>query len=274
MNPFLQKYGPWALITGASAGIGSEFAQQLASKGLNLILVARRQELLQNLADNLESEYRVSVRSIALDLSRTDLLSVIEPLTYDVEVGLLVNNAGVMSSGSFIEIDLEVVQQELDLNARAPMILTHHFAPKMVERKRGGIIFLSSMAAFQGVSSISHYAATKSYDLVFAEGLYAELKRFNVDVMAVAPGFTSTDMVGPLDFSGSPFSPMPASRVANIALDAIRYKSVVVPGGSNRFLTWLGKHWLSRRMNTAIFGRVFESLQRDPYVNHKSMSRD
>lgn len=264
MSTFNDKYGPWALITGASSGIGAEFARQLAARGLNLILVARREERLRILAHGLETAHPITVKFLSADLTAPDFLTEIQQATEGLDVGLLVNNAGVMPMGRFLDNDLADELLQLNLNSRAPLILAHHFGRAMAERGRGGMIFLGSMVAFQGTPLVSHYAATKAFDLVLAEGLRAELKGASVDVLAVAPGFTATDLAGALDFSGSMIKPMPPEQVVEAALRGLGRKAVVVPGGQNRLLVWMGKHLLPRRANTAIFGKIFESLIRTP----------
>ncbi len=266
MNTFNDQYGPWALITGASSGIGAEFARQLAAKGLNLVLVARREERLCALARALESAHPIAVTIIPVDLTTTDFLAVIQQATDGLEIGLLVNNAGVMPTGRFLDHDLEQELRQLKLNTRAPLILTHHFGRPMAERGRGGLLFLASMTAFQGTPSASLYAATKAFDLVLAEGLHVELKEAGVDVLALAPGFTATELAGELDFSGTPIKPMPTRPVVQAALRALGRKAVVVPGSQNRLLVWMGKHLLPRSANTAIFGKIFGTLSKE--VHH------
>ncbi len=266
MTGFKDTYGPWALITGASSGIGAEFARQVAAQGLNLVLVARREARLRSLARALEAAHPIQVKIIPVDLTALDFLPVIQQATDDLEIGLLVNNAGVMPTGRFLDHNLEDEVRQLDLNNRAPLILAHHFGRKMAERGRGGILFLASMVAFQGTPSVAHYAATKAFDLVLAEGLHVELKPAGVDVLAVAPGFTATELADELDFSGLPIKPMRVEPVVRAALRALGRRSLVIPGWQNRFLVWMGKHLLPRPANTAIFGKIFETLSRE--VHH------
>lgn len=263
MTGFKDKYGPWALITGASSGIGAEFARQVAAQGLNLVLVARREERLRSLARALEAAHPIQVKIIPVDLTALDFLPVIQQATDDLEIGLLVNNAGVMPTGRFLDQDLENELRQLDLNSRAPLILAHHFGRKMAERGRGGILFLASMVAFQGTPSVAHYAATKAFDLILAEGLHVELKPAGVDVLALAPGFTATELAGDLDFSGLPIKPMRVDPVVQAALRALGRRSLVIPGWQNQFLYWMVKHLLPRSANTAIFGKIFGTLSRE-----------
>jgi len=143
MKNFKNKYGPWALITGASSGIGEEFANHLAKKGLNLVLVARRKERLEKLARQLGSEYSIQVKTVKADLLQEGFLDEVRKTTDSLEIGLLVNNAGLWKMGEYLEISQEDEFRMIDLNIKAPSILTHHFAIKMSERKRGGIINVS-----------------------------------------------------------------------------------------------------------------------------------
>src|SRR5215510_15969656 len=141
---FVERYGPWALVTGASAGIGAEFARQLSQMGLNLVLVARRRQRLEDLACELESKNKVHVRIVVADLARPDFLPAIRSVTNSIEVGLLVNNAGFGLAGRFLEHELEEELNLLNVNCRAPLILTHEFGRQMAQRRKGGIIFVSS----------------------------------------------------------------------------------------------------------------------------------
>ena len=190
---FLERYGPWALVTGASAGIGAEFSRQLAAMGLNLILVARRRERIEELAGRLESTSKIQVRTIIADLSQPDFLSLILSRTESIDVGLLVNNAGFGIAGKFLEHEVEKELALLDVNCRAPLILTHAFGRQMTQRKRGGIIFVSSVSGYIATPYESSYAASKVYELFLAESLRYELGKEGVDVLALCPGSTDTE---------------------------------------------------------------------------------
>jgi short-subunit dehydrogenase len=260
MPMFRQKYGPWALITGASSGIGAEFTRQLAEKGLNLILVARRKEKLEDLANELKIQHSIQVKIIPLDLSRSDFMTSLRSVADSLEIGLLINNAGVDVAGEFLENKLEDELRMLDINCRAPLILAHELGQKMTERKRGGIIFLSSMVAYQGTPFRTTYAGTKAYNLLLAEGLGYELKKEGVDVLALSPGFTNTEMLEGVDFSHTPIKPMPVKPVVASALKALGHESSVVPGGMNQVINFLGKYLFTRSVNTTIFGKIMGKL--------------
>ncbi|MDD5339451.1 MAG: SDR family NAD(P)-dependent oxidoreductase [Dehalococcoidales bacterium] len=191
-DSFSTKYGPWALITGASRGLGAEFARQCAERGLNLVLIATNTELLKSQQKSLKNDYGVDVKVIPLDLSREDILPVITPATNGLEIGLLVNNAGVSKVHPFLQQPLDFSLKQLHVNSRAGLILTHHFSRKMVERRRGGIIFLSSGSAMYGTAYCANYAATKAYNLIIAETLWYELGGYGVDVLGFMAGSTKT----------------------------------------------------------------------------------
>lgn len=256
MLTFREKYGPWALITGASTGIGAEFARQLAAKGLNLVLVARRQPLLETLADALTHQAKIQVITIAVDLSRPDFLSAIEAQTNSLEIGLVVNNAGAGIVGRFLENDLAQEIGILDLNCRAPLLLTHTFGQKMRTRDRGGFIFVASTSAYQGVPYTSHYAATKSYNLLLAEGLWYELKEIGIDVLALSPGLTDTEAVAKAGIDRKTANPMPVDVVVMTALARLGQGPSVIPGWQNQLRFLLGKHVFSRVKNITIFGKM------------------
>jgi uncharacterized protein len=190
--PFAVKYGPWALITGASKGLGAEFARQCAARGLNTLLIARNADLLKTQADMIKKDYGVEVKTIACDLSREDILKVISPVTDSLEIGLLINNAGISRVRPFLHHTPEELAQQLHTNARAGLLLAHHLGKKMVERKRGGIIFLSSGSALSGTAHCANYAATKAYNLIIAETLWYELSPHGVDVLGFMAGSTKT----------------------------------------------------------------------------------
>lgn len=254
---FRERYGPWALVTGASSGIGAEFARQLAGIGLNLILVARRKRRLDDLARQLESANKISVKTVAADLSRPDFLPLIATAIDSIEVGLLVNNAGFGLAGEFLNHDLEKELALLDVNCRAPLVLTHVIGRQMAQRKRGGIIFVSSVSAFVGTPFEAHYAASKAYELFLAETLEFELEKNGVDVLALCPGATDTEFHA---VAGSrPVAATPVAPVVEAAIRQLGKKPVAIPLWRNRLLVYMLK--LSpRRLHTYIAGRVMQRI--------------
>jgi len=158
----LKKHGPYALITGASLGIGEEFANQLAQKGFGLVLVARNQTKLDSIASRLSSTYRVDVKVIALDLMKENAAEELVTATSHLEIGLVVLNAGVYGFGAFLDNSLEYERNLIQLNMIAPMQLAHQFGRKMAQRHRGGILFLGSSAGFQAIPYNANYSASKA----------------------------------------------------------------------------------------------------------------
>jgi uncharacterized protein len=254
---FKERYGPWALVTGASAGIGEEFARQLAAIGLNLILVARRKHRLDDLARQLESANKVAVQTIAADLSRPDFLPSIASAIASTEVGLLVNNAGFGLAGEFLDHEIEKELALLDVNCRAPLVLTHVIGRQMAQRRRGGVIFVSSVSGFIATPFEAHYAASKAYELFLAEALGFELKKHGVDVLALCPGSTDTDFHS---LAGSrSVAAMPVAPVVELAIKTLGKKPVAIPGWHNRLLVYVLK-FTPRRLHTWLAGRVTENL--------------
>ena len=251
---FKDKYGPWALVTGASSGIGSQFAIQLARKGLNLVLVARREERLTNLAQDIEQTFPVKVRTLAVDLTQPDFLKLIQDVTRDIEIGLLVSNAGIMYIGSYFDHEPEAEMKMIDLNIKAPAVLTRYFGQEMMNRRQGGLIYTASMLGFIGTPYATTYAATKAYEIAKAEGLAVELKSKGIDVLALNPGLTKTEMTADYDFSAMPMKLMQPDQVVQTALKNLGRKPLASPGFMNNMANWMTKRLMSRKMNTKLFG--------------------
>ncbi len=183
-----ERYGPWAVVTGASDGIGRAFALQLSSMGLNLVLVARRAEALSALAAELQVTQGIDTRVIAADLARTEEVERVLATTRDLDVGLLVAAAGFGTSGSFLDANLDEERHMIDVNCRAVMEMSLHVGQRLARRGRGGLVLMSSLLAFQGTPRAAGYAATKAYVQTLAEALRLELRSLGVDVIACAPG--------------------------------------------------------------------------------------
>ena len=182
------RYGPWAVVTGASDGIGRAFAFALAARGLNLVLVARRSERLTEVATALKANGPTATRVVVLDLADPDAAERLERSTADLDVGLLVAAAGFGTSGDLIAGSLPDELAMVDVNCRAVAALAHGFGGRFAARGRGGLVLMSSLLALQGVPGAANYAATKAYVQTLAEGLRVELSPRGVDVIACAPG--------------------------------------------------------------------------------------
>lgn len=258
MTSLVDRYGPWALVTGASAGLGAEFARQLAAHGLNLVLVARRKERLYDLGYALQEAHGVETVAVGLDLSREDFWPTLARATEGLEVNLLVNNAGFSLTGALTELPLERQIEMLHLNCRAPLILSHAYGGLMRERGRGGIVFMSSIVGFVPTPNWTNYAGTKAYNLFLGEGMAAEMRRHGVDVLVVAPGHTRTEFhenagIGPL-------LPMEPAAVVRETLNNLGQTHLLIPGSANRLLVFLPR-FLPRRLNARVSGLIVKGLQ-------------
>lgn len=192
-SDFQSKYGPWAVVTGASDGIGKAIVDELAACRMNIVLIARRGELLERHASQLSQNYPgIQLKTLALDLSQREAIGQIRAATQELEVGLFVASAGFGSAGEFKDLNLESEINMIDVNCRAVVEQTHYFANEMAKKKRGGIILFSSLVAFQGTPFSATYSATKSFIQNFAEALHFELKPIGINVLAVAPGPVQT----------------------------------------------------------------------------------
>ena len=231
------RYGPWAPVTGASAGLGAEYARQLAACGLDLVLVARREDRLRTLAEELIAAHGIRAEVMPLDLLEEDAVARLAELAAGREIGLLVNNAGFAYSGPFLDAPDGVYRRMTRLNCEVPVLLSQAFLRPMVARGRGGMILLASMSAYQATPSMSTYGATKGYDLLLGEGLAVELDGSGVDVLSVCPGSTSTEFQAvagvPDDFVESRHDP---ADVVRGSLRRLGRRAVYVPGLKNRLL--------------------------------------
>lgn len=189
---FHSRYGRWAVVAGASEGIGRAFAHALAQKGLDLVLVARRPEPLEAEAQELRRRHGVEVRTVSLDLGGADLAERFTAAIEGLDVGLLVYNACYSKIGTFLGTDLASKHATVDVNVRGPLTLSSIMAERLVARGRGGILLMSSMSGLQGTAMVTTYAATKAFDTILGEGLWAELRPAGVDVLVCIAGATST----------------------------------------------------------------------------------
>lgn len=254
---FLSKYGPWAIITGASSGIGEEYAKQLSAIGMNLILVARRADRLSELCSLLEKNHNIQCRFIECDLSADGFEQKIIEATANLDVRLLINNAGMNIEGDFYRGGLERNLQMTKLNMIAPFILSYHFAKKMADNNGGGIIFTGSISSFKGLPYLTHYAATKAYILQLAEGMNYEFKDKKVDIMCLCPGFTITEMTKGLKKS---WMTMEVEPVVKEALNGLGNQTVVIPGFVNKAMVGIEKHFLTRQATTNLNGSMIKKM--------------
>jgi short-subunit dehydrogenase len=232
----LRSYGDWALVTGASAGIGMAFARRLATQGINLVLVARRAPRLQALADELARDHRIQTRVVAEDLERDGAIERIEAGVADLHIGILINNAGFSMVGRFDRVPREKVLGMVRVNCLAVAALAHAFLPGMRARRRGAVVIVSSAAAYQPLGYAATYAATKAFDLMLAEALWAENRDAGVDVLALSPGPVETEFQTVAGETAHPGA-TPES-VVEVAFAALGKKPSVVAGGFNKVRAW------------------------------------
>lgn len=233
---FAQRYGPWALVTGASEGIGRAFAEQLAARGLHVVLVARRRALLEALAAELGARHGVQCRVIASDLAAPGAVQRLAEATAGLDIGLAVAAAGFGTSGPLAESSLAHETEMLEVNCTAVLGLSWHMARRMSVRGHGGIVLLSSVVAFQGVPRAAHYAATKAYVQTLAEGLRVELGPLGVDVIASAPGPVRSGFEARADLKMA--QALPPATVATQTLEALGKRGIVRPGWLSKLLGW------------------------------------
>jgi uncharacterized protein len=253
--------GKWALVTGASAGIGIALAEELAPAGANLVLTARRKDRLESLATRLRAAHGVKIEVFPADLSNPAAPQQIRTFTQakSLEIELLINNAGFGSYGPFHKADIRRHLEMVQVNCSAVMHLTHLYLPDMVARGHGDILIVASVAGFQAVPYVSAYAATKAFDLRFAEGIAEEVRRHGINVCALCPGSTTTEF---REVAGQPertfSSAETAEKVAQVGLRALAAgKSSVISGFKNN-INIEGQRLVPRRLVCRVAASMFE----------------
>lgn len=259
MSNFRTKYGPWALVAGASEGLGEAFADRLALRGMNLVLVARRESLLLAVTERIGQAHNVDVRPVVADLSDPNQVTVITEATQDLEIGTLVYNAAHVPLGRFVDTDLDSLTQAINVNVRGPVSLVRSLLPAMCERKRGAIVLMSSVSGMQGMARLATYAASKSFNIVLAEGLWYELRDDDIDVVVCCAGAISTpgyrrafrrDAPGMLD----------PTVVADRTLNSLGKGPRYIPGFINKPVTHIFTRFLPRRTAINIMSKSSEDL--------------
>ena len=230
------RYGDWAVVTGASSGIGLELATQLAKAGFNLVINARSAGRLTEVKDALIASAGIEVIAVPSDVSEPRGIARIIHATQNLKVGLLVVSAGFGTSGTFVESDLHTETDMLKVNCEALLALTHHYGRQFVQQRCGGIILMSSMVAFQGTPYSANYAATKAYVQTLAEALAVELKLQGVDVLAAAPGPVESGFSQRANMRMS--MAMTPQQVGVPILQALGQKSTVLPGFLTKLLVY------------------------------------
>ena len=255
------RYGEWAFVTGASSGLGAEFVRQLAEKKMNIILLARREELMNTLAEEVRSQFDVDTLVITQDLTqltRTDKL--LEKIG-DREVGLLVNNAGYGMIGSFHTLNKNRQSQMVYLHCVVPILLTQTFLPAMVEKGKGGLIFLASTAGYQATPFFSAYGATKGFNLLLGEALWGEYRNMGINVLALSPGFTETGFQKVAGTkSTKSMSVAGPVEVVSLALENLGKVPSVIHGKRNRFIAF-SQRFIPQKLVIKVSGALMKQMR-------------
>ncbi|MGX9792672.1 SDR family NAD(P)-dependent oxidoreductase [Mycobacterium sp. MMS18-G62] len=234
-DDFVQKYGQWAVIAGASEGIGASLADQLASRGLDLVLVARNGALLDEVASRAREAHGVQTRVVVQDLTDQNAGANLAAATDDIDVGLLIYNAGASDRvTNFLDTEVEYSLKQIKLDCIGPVSLVHHFGSAMRERGRGGIVLVASLACLAGSATLAVYSAVKAFQHNFAEGLWSELRAHGVDVCCTPLGMTYTPAFQRMGIEYDPAMHMLSEDVAREIIENIGNGPVHVVGDNNR----------------------------------------
>ncbi len=256
---FRSRYGAWALVAGASEGLGAAFAVELGRRGLNLALVARRGDALEQVAEGIRAEQGVEVHCLALDLADPQAADTVSDALAGLELGLLVYNAASVPLGPLLETNLAEIDQAVAVNVRGPLALVRALVPGMCERGRGGVLLMSSLAGLQGAPGIVTYSASKAFNIILAEGLWGELREQGIDVSVCCSGAVPTP--GYARFSGQKVPGMLSPEdVVRRTLDALGRGPRFVPGLTNRIVARVIGWLLPRKMAIGIMAKNTERL--------------
>lgn len=229
---FKEKYGQWAFVAGGSVGMGGEFCSYAANKGMNVVVTGRHADTVEAKCRQLENDYGVETLALCIDLGAPEVLDTVRKATEGLEIGLLIYNAGIASIGLFTDRDIDFEMMRLNVNVRSPLALSLWFSKAMMERRRGGIILLSSCGGIVGSPLIQTYSATKAYDFTLAEALWGELAEYGIDVMAVLPGNTIGQNFSEVDSNTPGFQT--GKQVVKEAFEQFGKSPAVITGESNR----------------------------------------
>lgn len=266
MKELKEKFGSWAIVTGASSGIGKEFAHQLASAGMNLILIARRENLLEEITLELSKKYGVQAKNKKLDLTAPDFISELERLSIGIDVRLLLSNAGAANMGAFAKIPINDLESMANLNVTAQLKISHWFTTRLIHQKqKGGLILVSSSIAYQGTPYAANYSAGKAYILNLGEALNFEMKGHGINVSVLVPG--PTDAPGLTERTDSnmkdnlPMKPQPVDELVKEGLNALlKNKPTQLGGRTNRIMTGMMGLMMSRKKASAFWGKKMKEM--------------
>jgi len=254
---FKEKYGSWAIVTGATNGIGRAFVEELILLKFNIVIIGRNQDALSELSKKIEKN-NLKSSPLNLDLSLPSSLDKIFEVTDKLNVGLIVLSAGFGNYGDFVDNNLSDNCKMIDLHCKSRMKMCHHYANLFKNQKRGGIINLSSIVAYQGTMRAANYSAVNAFLQNFNEGISMELKKYSVDVLSVCPGPVNTgfEKTAKMKFLIS----SSAKTVANAAIKSLGRKSTVFPGILAKVLHYSLHSLFSRRLKVAIYNLAFKFL--------------
>jgi short-subunit dehydrogenase len=262
------KFGPWALVTGASSGIGTEFARQLAAAGLNLVLAARRATLLEEVQSELERDFGIRCRSLQVDLTEDGFVEKVIEATSDLDVGLLVSNAGIGAPQEFLKAERNELIRTVKVNSLAHLELIHHFAPRLAKRQRGGIMLVGALGAtIRGLPYLANASASKAYVQAFGESLHEEFRPLGVHVTVLLPGLVDTATYRQFGFHlvSTPMKPLPVEIAVAEGLAALAAnRPVQIPGRMNRLI-----QNLPDSINRNYFSKLMKQLASRPDVGGK-----
>jgi hypothetical protein len=256
-----RRYGPWAIVTGASDGLGRAFARRLAARGLNLVLVARRAAALGVLAEELQIQHPIRCLPMPLDLREPRSVALLDEHTGALDVGLVVAAAGFGSIGPLLERALDDEADMLAVNAGAVLRMAHTFGRRLTVRGRGGLVVFGSVVGFQGTPLSANYAATKAYVQSLAEALALEWDDDGVDVLSCAPGPVATGFANRAGMViGNAADP---DDLVEPCLDALGRRTTVRPGGLAKLLGY-GLMTLPRPLRSRVLHRVMMGMRPKP----------
>ena len=263
VSQFSSRYGSWAVVAGASEGLGAAFARQLAARRMNLLLIARQADMLSRVSEDIRHRHDVEVRCLVQDLAGTGLAQVLQEATAGLEVGVVIYNAAYVPTGRFLDTDPEDLEKLVRVNVQGPVTMIRALAPAMCERNKGAVVLVSSLAGMQGVPRIAGYAASKAFNSILAEALWAELGKHNVDVIAVSAGAMPTPGFERNFKKGAPGMLDPVA-VAERTLKALGRGPHFIPGLINRIFATISTRLLSRRAAICLMGTSTRHLDRGP----------
>ena len=250
-SEFRTRYGAWAVVAGASEGLGAAFAEALAARGMNLLLLARRADALEDLAGRLRRERDVDVRTLPIDVASPSLATALSAISADLEIGVVIYNAAYAPVGGFFDLPEEDLLQSVDVNVRGPIVFLRCLVPPMLARGRGAIVLMSSLSGMQGAPQIATYAATKAFNTVLGEGLWSELGERGIDVVASCAGAIRTPGYAKSSSGDAPGTLDP-EEVVEATLRALGSGPRVIPGRINQIASTLMQRILPRRAAIAL----------------------